>query len=59
MNARSRFSQSAIPNEYTARGPTKKTVVRENKLQIKVFLAHSAQLAVQYNRSMPEGLILS
>ena len=29
MNARSRFSQSAIPNGHTAYGGTKKTVVRE------------------------------
>ena len=28
MNARSRFSQSSIPNGHTACGPTKKTVVR-------------------------------
>ena len=31
MNARSRFSQSAIPNGHTACGPTKKTVVSERK----------------------------
>ena len=61
MNDRSRFSQSAILNGHTACGPTKKTVVRKNKPKNKtkkkkkerkkkreVFLAHRAQLAVQY-----------
>ena len=43
MNARSRFSQSAIPNGHTACGPTKKTVVRGKKKKEKeAFLAHSA-----------------
>ena len=54
MNARSRFSQSAYPNGHTACGPTKTTV--KIKIKIKIFLAHSALLAVQ---SLPEGLILS
>ena len=31
MEARSRFSQSAIPDGHTACGPTKKTVVRDKK----------------------------
>ena len=43
MNARGRFSQAAISNGHTEHGPTRKTVVRENKSQ---FLAHSAQLVV-------------
>ena len=46
MNARSGFSQSAIPNGHAACGPAKKTVVRgkkEEKKKVKeVFLAHSA-----------------
>ena len=53
MNARSQFSQSAIPNGHNACVPTKKTVVREKK---KCFLC------IVYSpvyRSMPEGLILS
>ena len=31
MNVRSRFSQSAIPNEHTACSRTKKTVVNETE----------------------------
>ena len=54
MNARSRFSQSAIPNGHTACGPAKKTVVREKnknknkkkerekKEEEEVFLPYSA-----------------
>ena len=46
MNARSRFSQSAIPNEHSACGHTKKTVVSEEEKE--VFLVHSSRLAVKY-----------
>ena len=50
MDARSRFSQSAIPNEHTACSPAKKTVVRGKKKKKKeMFLAHSAHLAVLYS----------
>ena len=44
MNARSRFSQSAIPNGHTACGPAKMTIVCGKK---RVFLEHSMHLAVQ------------
>jgi len=57
MNARSRFTQSAIPNGHTACGPIKKTVVRGKKRRKKKkkkkrkkrrIIAHNAQLAVLY-----------
>ena len=35
MNARSRFSQSAIPNGHTTCGPTKKAVVRGKEKKAK------------------------
>ena len=47
MNARSWFSQSAIPNWHTACGPTKKTSAWKKEKK-KVFLAHGMQLAAQY-----------